>query len=120
MTRACVLLANGFEEIEATTVIDVLRRASVDVTTVGVEGVDVTGAHDIRYVADAALAERAGDVWDIVILPGGLPGSTTLRDSAAVQQLLRAQDSAARHLAAICAAPIALGKAGVLKGKRAT
>ncbi len=120
MSKACVLLAPGFEEIEATTVIDVLRRAEVDTTAVGVEDRRVTGAHGIVLEADATLAERGGEAWDLVVLPGGLPGATNLRDSEAVQALLRAQQSRRGKLAAICAAPIALSAAGVLEGRRAT
>ena len=120
MHRVCVVLANGFEEIEAVTVIDVLRRAGVEVTMLGVDGAEITGSHGISVKADAVLAEEADRRWDIVILPGGLPGAHTLRDSEAVQALIRRQHAAGGKLAAICAAPIALGKAGVLAGRRAT
>ena len=120
MPKVCVLLANGFEEIEATTIIDVLRRAEVDVTTLGVEGVRVRGAHAIEITADATLAAGAQEDWDLVVLPGGLPGAHTLRDDAGVQALVTRQHERGGRLAAICAAPIALGRAGVLAGKRAT
>jgi len=120
MSNACVLLANGFEEIEAVTVIDVLRRAEIDVTVLGVEGVEVDGAHGIKIEADATLADRGEAAWDLVVLPGGMPGAATLRDDAAVQALVKKQVAAGGKVAAICAAPMALGKAGVLAGKRAT
>lgn len=120
MSRVCVLLANGFEEIEAATIIDVLRRAEIDVTTLGVEGVSVRGAHAIEMTADDTLAAGAETPWDLVVLPGGLPGAHTLRDDAGVQALVTRQHERGARLAAICAAPIALGKAGVLAGKRAT
>jgi len=120
MARVCVLLAPGFEEIEAVCIIDVLRRAEVDTTIVGVEAKDVRGAHGIRVEADALLSDAAADRWDMIVLPGGLPGSTHLRDSEPVQALLRKQQRSAGHLAAICAAPIALSAAGVLAGKKAT
>ena len=120
MTRCCVLLATGFEEIEAVTVIDVLRRAGVDVVTLGLDGREVTGSHEITLQADALLADGAGQDWDVVVLPGGMPGAATLRDDARVQALVRSQHEGGGKLAAICAAPIALGKAGVLAGKTAT
>src|SRR5512139_440095 len=119
MTKAIVPLAEGFEEIEAVTIIDVLRRAGVKVTVAGVTGVDVTGAHGIPMRADKRLADAAKDTYDAVVLPGGMPGATHLRDDAGVQALVRAQHEAGRKVAAICAAPIALSKAGVLRGKKA-
>ncbi len=116
--RACVLLADGFEEIEAITVIDVLRRAGIEVSAVGVHAPWVQGAHGVVVQADHVLG---GDgLWDAVILPGGLPGATTLRDSEKVRELVLAQSAAGRVIAAICAAPIVLGAAGVLEGRDAT
>ncbi len=124
MPRACVPLADGFEEIEAITIVDVLRRAGVEVCVarVGDSAGDlgVTGSHGVVVTADAPLAAAAESTWDLVVLPGGLPGAHHLRDDAGVQRLLRAQHSSGRRVAAICAAPIALGAAGVLTGKRAT
>ena len=125
MPRVCVLLAQGFEEIEAIGVVDVLRRAEIDVKTLAVRGsgpggLDVTGSHAVQVRADATLAAGAKETWDMVVLPGGLPGSTNLRDDPDVQALLKKQNQAGRKLAAICAAPIALGALGLLEGKRAT
>lgn len=120
MPRVCVLLADGFEEIEAVTVIDVLRRAEVEVVTLGVTGDEVRGSHDVVLRADGILNDHADGEWDVVILPGGLPGSTNLRDHPAVQELIRRQNARAGRIAAICAAPIALAAAGVLEGKRVT
>ncbi len=120
MARACVLLAEGFEEIEAITVIDVLRRAEVEVATLGIATREVRGAHGVGVTADRTLAEAAGETWDAVILPGGLPGATNLRDDARVCELVSRQHAAGRLVAAICAAPMVLGAAGVLRGKRAT
>ncbi len=119
MARACVLLAPGFEEIEAITIIDVLRRAEVETVTLAVSDNPVEGAHGIAVRADASL-ETAGGEWDAVILPGGMPGSTNLRDDPRVQALVRKQHARGGICAAICAAPIALAKAGVLAGKKAT
>jgi len=120
MARACVLLAEGFEEIEAITIADVLRRAGVEAVLVGVAGTPVRGAHAIQVAADALLSDAAAEDWDAVILPGGMPGSKNLADSAPVRALLREQHGRGRRVAAICAAPIALSAAGVLEGKRAT
>jgi len=120
MARVCVLLADGFEEIEAVTIVDVLRRAEVEVVTLGVAGREVTGSHGISLVADRPLADGMDAAWDMVVLPGGLPGATTLRDDPGVQALVRRQHENGGRLAAICAAPIALGKAGVLEGRAAT
>lgn len=120
MSKVCVLLAPGFEEIEAVTVIDVLRRAEVETTIVGVESLSVTGSHGITVAADALLGDVGDVVWDAVVLPGGMPGAAHLRDSEAVQALLKLQRERGGHLAAICAAPIALSKAGLLEGKNVT
>lgn len=124
MARVAVLIAQGFEEIEAVTIIDVLRRAEVDVTSLsvggsGAGGLDVKGSHGIVIRADKTLAAGAGESWDMVILPGGMPGSAQLRDNAEVQALLKKQHKAGKKIGAICAAPIALGMAGILEGKRA-
>src|SRR6187397_3100577 len=92
MTTACVLLANGFEEIEAITVIDVLRRAAVECTVVGVGSRAPTGSHTITVTADVAIDELTPDAsWDVVVLPGGMPGATNLRDDPRVQSLVRRQ-----------------------------
>ncbi len=120
MAAVCVLLANGFEEIEAVTIIDVLRRAGIEASVLGVTDRSVRGSHGITVNADGLLAEGADQAWDMVVLPGGMPGSANLRDDAAVQDLLKRQAERGGKLAAICAAPIALAAAGVLSGRRAT
>jgi protein deglycase len=120
MKKAAVLLAHGFEETEAITVIDVLRRAQVHVDVLGVEGVQVKGSHAITVACDAPLSAHAHTLYDAVVLPGGMPGAATLRDDAGVQAFVRAHAEAGKLVAAICAAPIALASAGVLTGKRAT
>ena len=120
MSKVCVLLANGFEEIEAITIIDVLRRAGVVVALVGVSPGPVKGSHGIEVQVDKDLISTAREAWDMVILPGGMPGSTSLRDDPRVQELIQRQATQGKRIGAICAAPIALGKAGVLEGKKAT
>ncbi|RMG18042.1 MAG: DJ-1/PfpI family protein [Planctomycetota bacterium] len=120
MARAAVLLAPGFEEIEALTTIDVLRRAGVEVVTAALGEREVPGAHGVTVLADAPLSE-VPEQLDAVVLPGGMPGSKHLGESAEVQQLVRRIADAGGWVAAICAAPaLALGPTGVLSGKRAT
>ncbi len=117
-----LFLADGFEEIEALTPVDLLRRAGIEVTTVGVGSNAVTGAHGITVSADMSYIDataRIGEDMEMVILPGGMPGTKNLDASAAVSAFLavcRVQDI---PVAAICAAPMILGKRGMLKGKRA-
>lgn len=119
MSKIAVLLAEGFEEIEAVTIIDVLRRAELDVEVLGVGGREVKGAHRLSVRADRELGQQR-ELYEMVVLPGGLPGAHHLRDHAGVQALIDQHYKAGKWLAAICAAPIALGKAGVLQGKKAT
>ena len=121
MAKICVLLSDGFEEIEAITIIDVLRRGGIEVSALGVSGLDVRGSHQVRLHADGLLRDFEGESWDAVVLPGGMPGSEGLRDNPDVQTFLRTQAHRPNVvLAAICAAPIALAKAGILNGLRAT
>ncbi len=118
--RACVLLAPGFEEVEAVTVIDVLRRGEIDTEILGVEDTQVEGSHRITVQADRTLADALDDTWDLVVLPGGMPGAANLRDSDLVQRFLVQADRSGARIGAICAAPIALARAHLLDGKEAT
>ena len=120
MSKVCVLLAEGFEELEAVTILDVLRRAEIETESLSVGNQRVAGAHGIPVLADRTLKEGAGERWDAVILPGGLPGATNLQEDAQVLALVQEQNQSGRTVAAICAAPIALASAGVLTGIRAT
>ena len=120
MKKVLVLLAEGFEEIEAITIIDVLRRAELPVTVASLTSPRVNGAHDIIVLADCLLDEVKDQSFDAIILPGGMPGSRNLRDDARVIALLQQQQRQGQYIGAICAAPIALEAAGVLQGKRAT
>ena len=120
MPQVAVLLAPGFEEIEAVTIIDVLRRADVDVKCVGIDADHALGSHQIAIVPDLRLEDVCADSLDALVLPGGMPGATNLRDHAGVQALIRECAARGALVAAICAAPIALEAAGVLEGKRAT
>jgi 4-methyl-5(b-hydroxyethyl)-thiazole monophosphate biosynthesis len=119
-SRVCVLLAEGFEEIEAVTIVDVLRRAEIETVTVALADRAVTGSHGITLQADTTLANVRAESWDLIVLPGGMPGARHLRDDPGVQALLAEQHAAGGRLAAICAAPIALAPVGALEGRRVT
>jgi 4-methyl-5(b-hydroxyethyl)-thiazole monophosphate biosynthesis len=118
--KALVLLADGFEEIEATAIIDVLRRAGITVETAALATSPVMGSHGIAIVADGTLSDVKDAAFDAVVLPGGMPGSKNLKEDPRVLSLLGRAASSGKVLAALCAAPIALEAAGVLAGKRAT
>ena len=116
MAKAIVTLADGFEEIEALTVVDVLRRGGVSVTTAGVgKSKEVMGAHGIPVIADALLSDVKDENFDAVILPGGGQGTENLKNSDAVFNLLRRQKDSGRLICAICAAPTVLVEAEVLE-----
>jgi protein deglycase len=119
MPHVITVLATGFEETEAITVIDLLRRAGVTVTLLGLESREVTGSHGITIVTDKLLADF-GDAFDGIVLPGGMPGAKNLANSARLLDLLRETHKRGGLCAAICAAPIVLGRAGVLAGHKAT
>lgn len=120
MKRAIVILTDGFEEMEAVIPIDILRRSGVEVTVFGLPGATVTGSHGIAMAADACDDGTLGGDFDLVLLPGGMPGSETLAADGRVLALLRRQHAAGRLIAAICAAPLALHAAGLLAGVEAT
>lgn len=121
MKQALVFLAEGFEEIEATTTIDLLRRAGITVSTVSVGSTQtVKGAHGIPVVADTTLADIDPQLADAYILPGGLPGVTNLSAEGDLKDLLLKAYESGKLLAAICAAPSILGELGLLEGKEAT
>ncbi len=120
MKKIIIPLAQGLEEIEAITGIDVLRRAGVEVTTVSLDDLKVKGAHNIVIVADKSIDEINVDEFDGILLPGGMPGSTNLRDDERVINMVEALNESGKLVSAICAAPIVLERAGVLKGKKAT
>ena len=115
-----LFLANGFEEVEALCPLDLLRRAGLAVTTVGVGGDVIVGAHGIAVQADIPDTLFRDSKPDTIILPGGMPGTKKLDESRAVDAALRAANANGACLAAICAAPMVLGKRGYLKGKEAT
>ena len=114
-----MFLANGFEEIEALCPLDLLRRAGVEVTTVGVGGSKITGSHKITVKADIRDRRVKLEDVDMVILPGGMPGTKNLDASPVVHKAIDLAISKDAFVAAICAAPMILGKRGDLKGKNA-
>jgi protein deglycase len=120
MARVLIPLLEGFEEIEAVTLIDVLRRAEQEVIVAGDQVGPVPGAHGIAVSAERALAEIVAAELDAIVLPGGMPGARHLAEHEIVQRLLRELAAADKLLAAICAGPIALAAAGVHLGRRLT
>ncbi|MCL2183918.1 MAG: DJ-1/PfpI family protein [Chitinispirillia bacterium] len=119
MPHAVTILADGFEEIEAVTVIDLLRRGGIDVTILGLDGTEVRGAHDIWVLADMALRDFSG-VFDALVLPGGMPGTNNLAASEEVLEMVRMAYNRGKTCAAICSAPMVFARAGILDGKKAT
>lgn len=123
MTKsALVPIANGSEDIEAVTIIDVLRRAEVAVTVAAVhDDLTVTAARQTRITADALMSECTGQTYDLIALPGGMPGAESLGQSEPLIKMLREQRDAGRWYAAICAAPaVALEPNGLLEDRTAT
>jgi len=118
MSRVLVPLAVGFEEIEAVSIIDVLRRAEVEVLVASLgENMLVKGANGITVQADLHVKSVSADELDMIVLPGGWGGTNALAEDENVQGLLREMDAKGKNIGAICAAPFALNKAGVLKEK---
>lgn len=118
MPKVAVILANGFEEIEALTVVDVLRRANITCHMVGFEDT-VTGSHAIQVQADRVFDGNLSE-YDMIVLPGGMPGSSHLRDNEQLITELQKFEKIGKKVAAICAAPIALNQAGLLEGRNFT
>ncbi|MEI6085149.1 MAG: DJ-1 family glyoxalase III [Verrucomicrobiota bacterium] len=116
MKRVLVPLAPGFEEIEAITIIDILRRAGIDVTVAGTQPGIIEASRQTKHVADCTLDEVRGEDFDMLVLPGGLPGTTHLRNDPRIQRLV----TTIPLVAAICAGPTVLSDAGLLMGRTAT
>ncbi|MDA8094332.1 MAG: DJ-1/PfpI family protein [Betaproteobacteria bacterium] len=120
MSRVLVPLASGFEDLEAVTIVDVLRRAGIEVVTAGLQPGLVEGSRKTRVQPDTLIDDVLEQEFDMIALPGGMPGAKNLRDDVRIQSLLGRMARDGRYTAAICAAPIALAQAGVLDGKRVT
>lgn len=119
MKKVILFFANGTEEVEALTALDLLRRAGADVTLAGVGGTELTGSHAIRITADIDASDVDSLDYDMVVVPGGMPGTLHMDDSEIVDKTLAAVNANGGFLAAICAAPLVLGKRGYLKNKKA-
>jgi 4-methyl-5(b-hydroxyethyl)-thiazole monophosphate biosynthesis len=119
MPSVLVPLAPGCEELEAVTIIDLLRRAGIEVVTAGLEDGPVRASRNTRLLPDTTLDEAIQRDYDMIALPGG-PGADRLRDDARILELLRRMAAAGRFTAAICAAPKVLAAAGLLEGRRVT
>ena len=115
-----VFLAKGFEELEALAPVDILRRANIEVKTVGVTGKRVSGSHGISVNCDITISEAVFDNLDGIILPGGLPGTTNLENDETVDKFINYAWENGKLIGAICAAPMILGHKGLLNGKNAT
>lgn len=114
MAKIIIPISNGFEEIETISIIDVCRRANIEVTIAAVENLQTIGAHNVKIEADCKIEEINSDDFDMIVLPGGLPNAFTLADNEKVQSLLKEFKEKDKNIGAICAAPYALHKAGVL------
>ncbi|MGV8146939.1 MAG: DJ-1 family glyoxalase III [Alkaliphilus sp.] len=115
-----IFIADGFEEIEVMTIIDILRRADIDTKLVSVDGYELIGAHGIRLLADIHIGVIDEDNMKMLVLPGGMPGTTNLENSLELIGVIKRADKNNVLIAAICAAPMVLGKLKLLEGKKAT
>lgn len=120
MPKVAVLLADGFEEVEAMAVVDILRRADIETVVAGVHDGYIESARKVRVLPDTVIDKLDADGFDMLVLPGGQPGSDNLNKDARVKALIKAFAQKGKLTAAICAAPYVLGGAGVLEGKKAT
>ena len=120
MSKAAIILANGFEEIEGLTVVDLLRRANISIDMVSISGSKkVIGAHHISVEADYLFEEYLFGALDLLVLPGGMPGTKHLLAHSGLKEILKEFHKSDKLLAAICAAPSVFGQAGILNGKKA-
>ncbi len=119
MSKVAVIFAPGLEEGEGLTIVDIMRRAEVSCDIVGLLGSEVTGGHDITMRADRVF-DGSLDEYDMVVLPGGLGGAEAMRDDERLLDAIRKMDADGKWVTAICAAPIVLGRAGLLEGRSFT
>ncbi len=117
MASVLVPLAKGFEEIEAVSLIDIMRRGGIEVVTASLDEREVTGANGITIIANNKLKNVSAEDFDMMVLPGGHNGAVTLKEDPLTQSLLKEFDSKGKRVGAICAAPIALAEAGLIKNK---
>ena len=120
MARVLVPLAQGCEELEAVTITDLLTRAGIEVITAGLDDKPVKASRGITLIPDTTLGEVMEDSFDMIVLPGGLPGADHLNNDPRIHEILKRLASEGKHTAAICAAPKVLANAGLLDGHTAT
>jgi 4-methyl-5(b-hydroxyethyl)-thiazole monophosphate biosynthesis len=120
MSKVVIILAEGFEELEAVAVIDVLRRAGIGIVSAGLHEGPVSSARHINIIPDTVIDTIRSDDFDMLVLPGGMPGSENLNADARVRELIRDFNSKGKMTGAICAAPYVLANSGILNGKRVT
>ena len=120
MPRVVVILADGFEEVEAMSIIDILRRAELDTVIAGLHDGPVTSTRKVKVIPDTTIDAVKADAFDMIVLPGGQPGSDTMNADARVISLIKEFAQKGKLVGAICAAPIVLANAGVLQGKHIT
>jgi protein deglycase len=120
MKTALIIFADGSEELEAVTVVDILRRAGVSVTLAGLTSGTLRGSRGVMLMPDTTLNAALAHSYDLVVLPGGQPGTNHLKADARVLKLVQQMAQQEKYVAAICAAPSVLAAAGLLDGKRAT
>lgn len=118
--KVVVPLADGFEEIEFTTIVDILRRAGISVVTAGIKAGPIEGSHMVKVVPDTALDKIDPDDFDGIVLPGGYPGFVNLGEDVRVLKMIQTMDEKERYIAAICGAPSVLLRAGIMEGRKAT
>jgi protein deglycase len=120
MSKVVILLAEGFEEVEAIAIVDVLRRADIEVVIAGLHEGPVTSARRVRVIPDIVIDTIRSEDFDMIVLPGGQPGSDNLNADARVRRLITEFHAKGKLTGAICAAPYVLANAGILEGKRVT
>jgi len=120
MKRVLVPFTKGVEEIEIVAVVDILRRAGVEVVMTSLDGLPVKGRSDITISSDAKISDVLNEAWDMVVLPGGLPNAHLLRDDPSVKAIVQRLRDERKSIAAICAAPTALAAFGVIDNRRVT
>lgn len=120
MSKVMVIIADGFEEIEAVSVIDILRRAQIETDAVSLGGDSVKSSRGLTIVPDKKVQDINSGEYDMIVLPGGMPGAKNINESADVEKILKKFAAEEKFIAAICAAPFVLAEKGILKGCMAT
>jgi 4-methyl-5(b-hydroxyethyl)-thiazole monophosphate biosynthesis len=120
MPKVIVVLADGFEEVEAMSVVDVLRRAEIETTIAGLHDGPVLSARKVRVIPDTVIDAVESDDFDMIVLPGGQPGADNMNQDLRLKSMIKSFSDKKKVLGAICAAPLVLAGAGILRGKRVT